>query len=127
MQAKKHGTKLDPKVIELRDERALFAGCLIVARSRPEIDVKEALGEYEFSSFPRSLFSSDGKLLPTRDKSKLMAALETLAGEGDCQYQADQDEPLHPTQHEPHDDKERAKRCAVIDGMTIVQEMAKPQ
>ena len=32
-------------------------------RSRPEIDMKEAIGQYELSAVPRSLFSADGEML----------------------------------------------------------------
>ncbi len=70
-----------PQVVELKSERNLFARCLIVARSTPEIDVAESLGKYEFSSYPRSLFDGNGGLLPTVDKSKIMGALEVYAQE----------------------------------------------
>ena len=51
-------TKIGEKVTELREERNLLARFLIIMRSRPEIDMKEAIGHYEFSAVPRSLFFS---------------------------------------------------------------------
>ena len=77
--SKSNAQKIGSQVIELKSEGNLFARCLIVAQSRPEIDARESLGKYEFSSYPRSLFDSSGVLLPTIDKSKLMSALEECA------------------------------------------------
>ena len=70
--------KLADQVVELKDDRALFARMLIVVRSRPEINLKESIGQHEFTSLPRVLFSVSGALLPATDKSKLMAILEEL-------------------------------------------------
>ena len=69
--------KLADQVVELKDDRSLFARMLIVARSRPEINLKESIGQHEFTSLPRALFSVSGALLPATDKSKLMAILES--------------------------------------------------
>ena len=49
-------TKIGEKVTELREERNLLARFLIIMRRRPEIDMKVAIGQYEFSAVPRSLF-----------------------------------------------------------------------
>lgn len=59
-----HKTKVisGDKIIELKEDRSLFARMLIVARSRPEIDLQQAIGKYEFSAVPRSLFAPDGTL-----------------------------------------------------------------
>jgi len=70
--------KLDDQVVELKDDRSLFARMLIVARSRPEINLQECIGQHEFTSLPRALFTVSGELLPCTDKSSLMAILEKL-------------------------------------------------
>ena len=62
-------TKVKDKIVELREERNLLARFIIVLRSRPVIDLKEALGKYEFSALPRSLFLSDGSIHLAYDKS----------------------------------------------------------
>jgi len=62
--------------MEVKDERALFPRCLIVERSRPDVDVRETLGRSEFSSYTRSLCDRKGDLLPTLDKSEIMSTLE---------------------------------------------------
>ena len=66
------------KVIELKQTRSLFSRLLIVARTRDELDLEDLIGRDELSCLPRSIFSSDGSLLPCTDKSKLMALLESL-------------------------------------------------
>lgn len=47
----------------------------MVCKARPEIDTKEAVGEYEFSIVPRSMFSADGTMLHCSSKSTLMNIL----------------------------------------------------
>ena len=44
------------KVVELQEDRSLFARIVVVCKSRPEINLKEAIGQYEISVVPRSLF-----------------------------------------------------------------------
>jgi hypothetical protein len=46
------------KVIELKEDRALFCRMLIVSKIRPEIDLKDAIGNYEFSVVPRSMVNA---------------------------------------------------------------------
>ena len=77
--AKTFKTKLEGKVVELKEDRALMQRILIVSQKRPEIDLTKLIGQYEFSVVPRSLFSFDGKLLPCNDKSQLMHAIEEMA------------------------------------------------
>jgi len=44
------------QVVELKDDRSLFARMLIVARSRPEINLKESIGQHKFTSLSLSSF-----------------------------------------------------------------------
>ena len=41
--------KLADQVAELKDDRSLFARMLIVASSQPEINMKNTIGQYEFT------------------------------------------------------------------------------
>ena len=75
--AMKTQTKSEDKIVELQEDRALFARLLVVSKAR-DIDLKQAVGTYEFSVVPRSLFASDGSLLHTTSKSDLMLILENL-------------------------------------------------
>jgi len=42
------------------------------------MNLKESIGQHEFTSVPRALFTVSGELLPRTDKSKLMAVLGDL-------------------------------------------------
>ena len=53
----------DQKVVELKEDRSLFARMLIVCQTRPDINLKEAIGKHEFSVVPRSLFAPDRSML----------------------------------------------------------------
>ena len=92
------------KVIELKEDRSLFARMLIVCKSRPEINLQDAIGVHEFSVVPRSLFASDGSLLFTYGKSELMHILEGM----DCDEREEVDEQC-------------SNKVAVVDGMAEVQ------
>ena len=62
--------------MELKEDRSLFARMLVVCKSRPDINLKESIGKYEFSVVPRFLFAADGTMLHCSMKSKLMTILE---------------------------------------------------
>src|SRR6218665_776001 len=50
----------------------------IVARSRPELNLKKASWQHDFTFVPRALFAIEGKLLPCTDKSNFMSILDEL-------------------------------------------------
>ena len=39
-------------VVEPQEDRSLFAQMMLVSKSRPEINLKEAIGQYEFLLYP---------------------------------------------------------------------------
>ena len=51
------------RAVELKEDRSLFARLMMVCKSRPDVDIKEAIGLYEFTVVPRSLFASDGTMM----------------------------------------------------------------
>lgn len=108
------------QAVELKDDRSLFARMLIVARSRPELDVKEAIGQYEFTALPRALFSISGTLLPCSDKSSLMTILETLPKQDLHEYDQQPQEITMDEVVQP------VRKVTVIDGMALVQALGKP-
>ena len=57
---------------------SLFARFLVVVLSGPKIDLKESISEFELSTFPRALFSSDGNLRHCIGRSKLTIILENF-------------------------------------------------
>ena len=54
---KKTKVTVDNKVVELQEDRCIFARMMMVCKSRPAINVAEAVGVYAFSLLPRSLFA----------------------------------------------------------------------
>ena len=43
------------KDVELQEDRNVFAQLMMVSKSLPEIDIREAIGRHQFSVIPRSL------------------------------------------------------------------------
>ena len=73
---KKTKVSVENSVVELEEDRCLFARMMMLCKLRPEINTAEAVGVYEFSLVPRSLFASDGSMLHCSTKSALMNAIE---------------------------------------------------
>ena len=44
--------KVDQEVVELKDYRNLFARLLLVAKSRPNMNLEQAVGDHELSVVP---------------------------------------------------------------------------
>ena len=77
----KTAVRVGDQVIKLREDRALLARCLIMAKERPDIipKLEELIGMFEVSLVPRANFALDGTLLLTTDKSSLMTGIRELA------------------------------------------------
>ena len=90
---------------------------MVICKSRPEIDIKEAVGVYEFSVVPRSMFAADGNMLHCSAKSALMSILEKLPSDRSVE------------QAEPTDQFANADvqiKVSIVDGMAEVQALEKP-
>ena len=101
-------SKVAGKLFEMKEEKNLMARFLLAARKRPELELEQCIGEYEFSVVPRSLFSADGQPLPCIDKAKLMHHIEEMAGVN-----------VNP----PRDVQENS--AIIIDGMAVVNQINK--
>ena len=102
--------KAKDTIIDLKMDRNLFARLAMVCKSRPEIDIHEAVGLYEFTVVPRSLFARDGTMLHCSCKSALMHILEKVGG------------------HSTYTQKITAGfKVAIVDGMAEVQSLDKPE
>ena len=68
------------QLVKVKVERGLLQRPIVISRSRPQLDLKECIGtyEFEFGVVPRSLFASDGTALLAYDKSKILHHLELL-------------------------------------------------
>ena len=70
------------KLVKIKEERGLLQRLIVISRSRPQLDLKECIGTYEFGVVPRSLFASDGTVLLAYDKAKILHHLELLVSNG---------------------------------------------
>ena len=59
----------------------MFARLMMVCKSRPDIDIKEAIALYEFTAVPRSLFVGDETMMHCSCNSTLMHILEKQIAE----------------------------------------------
>ena len=86
----------------------------MVCKARPEIDIKEAVGQCEFSIVPRSMFAADGAMIHCASKSTFMDILEKLVAEGNTDGSTKEDLCL--------DTEITAKqKVAIVDAMAEVQ------
>ena len=106
---KKVKIKFKESIVELKECNSLLIRLLVVARSRPGIDLKQSIGLYEFSVVPRALFAADGSLHHCVSKSALMHILEkqekTSEENSECTFE------VNPTSYS----------VAIIDGMAELQ------
>ena len=113
---KKIKVSINGQILELQEARNLFARMMVICKSRPEIDIQEAVGTYEFTVVPRSMFATDGEMLHCPAKSVLMSILEKLpAKTDDCRA-------VSP---DATSQGERMQVC-IIDAMAEVQSLDKP-
>lgn len=73
---------IDQKVVKLKDDRGPFARLLLVSKSRPNINLKWAVGNQELLVVPMSLFAIDGHILHCAMNSTLMTVLTSLVQKG---------------------------------------------
>ena len=116
--AKKIKTPCTVETVELQEKkRNLFARMTVICKSRPEIDIKEAFGTYEFRVVPRSMFAAGGTMLQCPAKSALMHILEKLpSSKNECRIVGQKEEC-----------PEQRMKVSVIDEMAEVQSLDKPE
>ena len=90
---------------------------MVICKSCPAIDIKEAVGVYEFSVVPRSMFAADGKMLHCSAKSALMSILEKFPNDRSV-------EQAEPTNQFANADVQI--KVSIVDGMDEVQPLKKP-
>ena len=99
------------KIVELQEDQCLFARMMVMCKSRPELDLQEAIGTYEFCLVPRLLFSTDGTLLHCSTKSALMSLTTKgwTVSSGDLPPEASV-----------------VRKVVIVDGMAELQSLDKP-
>ena len=73
--------KINYQLVQVKEEHKLISRFLIVCRTRHDIDLLSYLGDYEFSVVPRSLFTPDGQLYKSTDKSVILNEIENLTNQ----------------------------------------------
>lgn len=102
------------KIVELKEDHSLFARMMMVCKARPEIDIKEAVGQYEFSIVPRSMFAAHGAMFHCASKSALTDILEKLVTEGNTDGSTKEDLCLET-------EITATQKVAIVDTMAEVQ------
>ncbi|XP_066928378.1 uncharacterized protein [Clytia hemisphaerica] len=107
---------IDNQQFTIREERKLMNRLLVASRSRPDIDLRECLGKYEFTVTPPSLFFPDGTLHPTKDKSVIADELYKLQDDKTDERMDMVEQPDQPES----DLEEVVRKVAIVDGMAVV-------
>ena len=81
----------------------------MVCQTRPEINVKEAVGMYDFTVVPRAFFAAEGSMLHCPNKSALMSLLEKEK----------------PVSNEPVVPQVTRRKVDIVDGMAALQSLDK--
>ena len=76
--AKKIKVLCTGETVNLQKDWNLFARMMVICKSRPEIDIKEAVRTYEFRVVPRLMFAANKTMLHCPAKSALRHILEKL-------------------------------------------------
>ena len=78
--------KIKDQLVQVKEEHKLISRFLIVCRTRHDIDLPSYLGDYEFSVVPRSLFTPDGQLYKSTDKSVILHEIENLTNQAHMMF-----------------------------------------
>ena len=63
--------KIRKQLINIKAETKPMSRFTVASRSRPDIDLPGYLGKYEFPAVPRSIFTGEGDLIWSEDKSTI--------------------------------------------------------
>jgi len=102
--------KVKDKEFALKEQSSLMTRLLITARKRPEVDLEQIIGEYEFSVVPRSMFNNDGSFLIETSKSVIMHQIEIMIDD-------DQDESME------NEEDTIDQRVIIFDGMAVLNKI----
>ena len=103
--------RIQGKSIKTEISEILLSPFLITARNRPELDLEESIENNEFAAVPKSISTSDGQLLHSFDKAKILHAIEAMVK--DEETNADET------------NLDVSARVMIIDGMALVNSVHK--
>ncbi|KAG1698856.1 hypothetical protein GQR58_005613 [Nymphon striatum] len=80
------GVVMQPKIkgqlVHIKQERTLLSRLLVIAKTRPEYVVKDAIGNFEFNVTPPSNFHPDGSMIMLSSKSQLVPLIMKMSAPG---------------------------------------------
>ena len=95
---------------------------MILCKSSRDVDMRQVIGDYEFTLTLRSLLAPSRSLLLCTDKSNLIHALRELAPDSSSENDP---QPILMSLFGVEATPESIHRVAIIDGMVIIQKQAK--
>lgn len=107
-------TKVKGQLVSIKQERKLLSRLLVVAKSRPEFQVKDAIGDYEFDSTPPSNFQPDGSMIMLSGKSQVVQSIMDLPLPEDANQHSEEDA-----------NGDQATPVLIVDAMCIVNMVKK--
>ncbi|KAG1662609.1 hypothetical protein GQR58_020866 [Nymphon striatum] len=75
-------TKIKGQLVHIKQERTLLSRLLVIAKSRPEYVVKDAIGNFEFNVTLPSNFHPDGSMIMLSSKSQLVPLIMKMSAPG---------------------------------------------
>ncbi|KAG1715013.1 Multidrug resistance-associated protein 4 [Nymphon striatum] len=72
-------TKIKGQLVHIKQERTLLSRLLVIAKTRPEFVVKDAIGNFEFNVAPPSNFHPDGSMIMLSSKSQLVLLIMKMS------------------------------------------------
>lgn len=121
--AKKIKITIKDKTVAIKTDLSLISRLLIASRSRPDIDLRHNLSNYEFSALPKSLFAIDGSMHHCLAKYKLTDALESIQEKPAEENEDDNTSTAHDV---PVHNDELHGKAVIVDGMTLLHTYHKP-
>ena len=113
---KKFTVSANKQLVQVREERKLMTRLLVASRTRSDIDLPKYLGMYEFSVVPRFLFTIDGTLYQTNDKSVITVERRK------SQIVEENEESIEQSSSSSSSSS-RTRKVIIFDGMAIVNKI----
>ena len=72
-------TKIKGQLMHIKQERRLLSRLLVISKSRPEFELKDAIGKFELNVTPPSNFHPDGSMIMLSSKSNVVPLVMNMA------------------------------------------------
>ena len=65
--------------MRIKQERQMLSRLLVIAKSRPEFELKDAIGKFKLNVTPPSNFHPDGSMITQSSKSNVVPLIMNMA------------------------------------------------